>query len=482
TRANGRLATELELALPHDLTAAQRKELLTDYVTHIVERYGVAADVAIHEPGDGKDHRNIHAHVLITHRELDADGFGDVSNARTVTKKVKGVEKDVTIYGIAANPEDVKAIRSEWEQHVNLAYERAGLDIRIDHRSHADRGIEQEPTKHLGPAATGMERRGEASDRGDINRDIEERNAALRERAALEIAATKAQAELAAARQLVEMERAAEIARRAEQAIQEARRAAQGRTDDTRPDRAGIDRQAEQAMQAAHAATKGRTEEIRAEPAAPIFDREAAEAAWQKQIIDAAAAQAEQEARAAAKGRTDDMRPDRAAEIDRQAEQAEQEARVAARGRTDDIRAPDALRSHEVQPEPATEIRTPSPLDLDLELGEAVDSGMKAAGGLSASFARAIETVLSGIFSFFDSGPKLTPDQAERQARSNAEQQEERARQEAEAEQAAAQDRVLAEQLRQAAREREEEERFRRIMRDAAREDRGYERERERER
>ena len=115
------------------------------------------------------------------------------------------------------------------------------------------------------------------------------------------------------------------------------------------------------------------------------------------------------------------------------------------------------------------------------ELGEAVDTGFKAAGGLSSSFARAIETVLSGIFSFFDSGPKLTPEQAEREARVNEELAEARARDAAAQEKDAAQDSLLAELQRQA-REREEEERFRRIMRDAAREDRGYERERERER
>jgi len=44
------------------------------------------------------------------------------------------------------------------------------------------------------------------------------------------------------------------------------------------------------------------------EPAAPVYDREAAEAAWQKELIDRAAAQAEQDARAAARGRKDDTR------------------------------------------------------------------------------------------------------------------------------------------------------------------------------
>jgi hypothetical protein len=53
---------------------------------------------------------------------------------------------------------------------------RHGLDLWADHRSHRDRGLEIEPTEHLGPSAAGMERRGERSERGDINRDIQARN------------------------------------------------------------------------------------------------------------------------------------------------------------------------------------------------------------------------------------------------------------------------------------------------------------------
>src|ERR1700761_7800463 len=74
-RANGRLATELELGLPHELTPAQRRELVSAFVLQTVEKYGTAADVAIHEPGEGRDHRNIHAHVLFTHRRIDEGGF-----------------------------------------------------------------------------------------------------------------------------------------------------------------------------------------------------------------------------------------------------------------------------------------------------------------------------------------------------------------------------------------------------------------------
>ncbi|NYZ70003.1 MobA/MobL family protein, partial [Endozoicomonas sp. SM1973] len=56
------------------------------------------------------------------------------------------------------------------------ALERAGHQERIDHRSLKDQGIDREPTKHLGPKATAMERNGARSDRGEENREIKARN------------------------------------------------------------------------------------------------------------------------------------------------------------------------------------------------------------------------------------------------------------------------------------------------------------------
>jgi hypothetical protein len=195
-RANGRLATELELALPHELDPARRKQLLKDFLEPFVTRHGLVADVAIHEPGEGRDHRNVHAHVLITHRSLDADGFGDIANARVMSRKRDGKEVEERVAGIAATPNDIKAIRKSWEQEINRAYERAGLDVRADHRSHAERGIEQEPTKHLGPTAAEMERRGVDSERGAANREITQRNAERQAVAALEAEERKLTAQI----------------------------------------------------------------------------------------------------------------------------------------------------------------------------------------------------------------------------------------------------------------------------------------------
>ena len=51
----------------------------------------------------------------------------------------------------------------------------------MDHRSYQRQGIEQIPTIHLGVSATQMEKKGIATDRGNINREIKHQNMILRE-------------------------------------------------------------------------------------------------------------------------------------------------------------------------------------------------------------------------------------------------------------------------------------------------------------
>jgi hypothetical protein len=174
-RKNGRIATELELALPYELDPEQRRQLVAAFMRRIVGRYGVAADVAIHTAHDA---RNIHAHVLLTHRQLGPAGFEEIANRRTITKRIKGREKQIEIAGVAATPGDVEAIRRAWAGAVNAAYAGAGHDVRVDHRSFERRGIEDVPGIHLGAQASAMERRRlGSSERGAFDRAIAEHNA-----------------------------------------------------------------------------------------------------------------------------------------------------------------------------------------------------------------------------------------------------------------------------------------------------------------
>jgi MobA/MobL family protein len=171
-RANGRIATEIVIALPHELDAQTRRGLALSFASWPVNLHGVAAHVSLHAPDPEGDARNFHAHILLTHRMLGPDGFGEIANTRTQTRTRKGREMLEQIAGVTATPADIRAVRRQWEAAVNHAYAKAGLDIRVDHRSHKDRDIEDVPTIHLGPKATAMERRGEPSERGDFNRAI----------------------------------------------------------------------------------------------------------------------------------------------------------------------------------------------------------------------------------------------------------------------------------------------------------------------
>ena len=65
-----------------------------------------------------------------------------------------------SVEGLPTSQMQLRDIRQSWEQIANEQLARAGFDIRIDHRSHQERGLEIEPTEHMGVHATQMQRRG----------------------------------------------------------------------------------------------------------------------------------------------------------------------------------------------------------------------------------------------------------------------------------------------------------------------------------
>ena len=162
-RKDGTTAREYEIALPAELTQEQQKALARDFAAHLVERYGVAADVCIHAPSRQGDDRNAHAHILTTTREVSAAGLGKKAT-------VELCDSDRVKKGLQGRKAELQGLREAWAAHCNRALEKAGHSQRIDHRSLAAQGIQREPSMHLGPTATAMERRGEMSERGEKNR------------------------------------------------------------------------------------------------------------------------------------------------------------------------------------------------------------------------------------------------------------------------------------------------------------------------
>jgi len=156
--AKAQLARELEIALPHELSYAQREWLIKDFVREQFVRKGYAVDLAIHAPDKDSDARNFHAHLLIPLRSLGPDGFAD--------------RKDRSQNA----PEQLVEWRQEWAHLANRHLERHGHEVRVDHRSLGAQGIDREPTQHVGYAADAMAARGEDANRAAENEAIKAGN------------------------------------------------------------------------------------------------------------------------------------------------------------------------------------------------------------------------------------------------------------------------------------------------------------------
>ena len=144
TRKNSTVAREFEIALPEELTPDQRQKLAVEFARQLVQRHQCAADVAIHAPGKEGDTRNHHAHILLTTRRLTPEGFTE--KTRELDDKKQGSEL-------------VKEWRGRFALLQNAYLRDAGHSAQVDHRSLEAQGLDREPTVHLGPAATAIERR-----------------------------------------------------------------------------------------------------------------------------------------------------------------------------------------------------------------------------------------------------------------------------------------------------------------------------------
>ena len=118
-REDAQLAREFNMALPHELNATQRLELVRSFVQkHFVNR-GMVADIALHDPvpEQGQSNRNYHAHVMLTLRRATPDGLDPVKTREWNSKEL------------------LNLWRAEWAVDCNRALERAGRTVRIDHRT-----------------------------------------------------------------------------------------------------------------------------------------------------------------------------------------------------------------------------------------------------------------------------------------------------------------------------------------------------------
>jgi ATP-dependent exoDNAse (exonuclease V) alpha subunit len=158
-RKDARVAREYEVALPDELTKAQRLELTREFSLEIANRFGCAVDFAVHKPHREGDQRNFHAHILTTTRRIEATGLG----AKT---SIEWADTDRAKQGLGPAKEEVTAIRERWAVLSNDKLQALGHESRVDHRSLDAQGEQRIPGQHLGPSVTAIERRGERSEVG----------------------------------------------------------------------------------------------------------------------------------------------------------------------------------------------------------------------------------------------------------------------------------------------------------------------------
>ena len=183
---NSQLAREIELALPVELSREEQTRLVREYCSSQFVSKGMCADFNIHDTGSG----NPHAHILLTMRPLDEKGAWAAKSKKEYVLDESG-EKILLPSGRYKTrkidlmdwnrQENADLWRKAWADMANDFLEQNGSAERIDHRSNAERGIDEIPTVHMGVAACQMEKKGIATEKGELNRNIQKANRLIRE-------------------------------------------------------------------------------------------------------------------------------------------------------------------------------------------------------------------------------------------------------------------------------------------------------------
>src|SRR5450432_2079307 len=157
-RKDAQLAREVEFSIPRELTQAQGIELARDFARAEFVGLGMIADLNVHWDVGEDGMPKPHAHVMLTMRAVDENGFGP---------KVRDWNRT----------EMVERWRERWAELANERLAELDIDTRIDHRSLEAQGIALEPQSQIGAPAKriqvrGIEGEATEADRAEMHREI----------------------------------------------------------------------------------------------------------------------------------------------------------------------------------------------------------------------------------------------------------------------------------------------------------------------
>ena len=145
-RIDAQVAREIVVALPADagITAEDRLELVRSFAEQQFVAKGLAVQLDLHAPHEGEprlspgesERANWHAHLLITTRRLEGEGFS--------AKKARDLDPAVRNIGGRATVTEGEVWGELWRDHQNRYFREHGLEITVD-------PIAPHPNPHLGP-------------------------------------------------------------------------------------------------------------------------------------------------------------------------------------------------------------------------------------------------------------------------------------------------------------------------------------------
>lgn len=189
-KSNSMTAREWQIAFPSEFNKMQRLEAGTAISKELINRYNCAVDIAYHEQGSSKDeegniiyNENFHAHILYTTRGFDEEQKSGWSKnkyrdlSRDYAKDENGkIALDDDGKKIIKSSQEILYMREFMAGEMNRIAKRDKLNVKTEHLSFKQRGIDKEPSQHLGTTANEMEKEGKKSERGNKNSEIKAAN------------------------------------------------------------------------------------------------------------------------------------------------------------------------------------------------------------------------------------------------------------------------------------------------------------------
>lgn len=176
TRKDAQLCRNVLLSLPFALDAETNEKMTLEWVQENFVSRGMVADVAFHD----MDKTNPHAHIMLTMRHLEEEGFGNKNRAWNQYSPSMQVPKQ---YRDSEHETLADQWRSNWAGHVNAYLEQADIEARISHLPKSQQSdTEGFEGQYFPISAYHMEERGVETIAGEKKLEVDIRNQARQQK------------------------------------------------------------------------------------------------------------------------------------------------------------------------------------------------------------------------------------------------------------------------------------------------------------